>query len=613
MPKAKMQGILLIGMPYVGKSTIGKKVAEILGFKFFDGDEEIEKTCPDRQKYLDIHGDNKYVGMEAKIIMKLQVKNSVLAPGGSIIYSKKAKKYLRNCFKVYLNASLDTIRRRITNVDKRGIVRLKKLGLEALYNQRKHMFAAYSDFILDADKKDAEELSRIIADKYIMLQLTKRKIKIRFTSTNGKSNGSFKESLKLGLAPDKGLFVPDKIPKFSEEEIDLMTHLDYPQLAFVVLRQFIDIGDFEFKQMCEKAYNFNIPIENYKNLCIARLDQGPSLSFKDFAMQLLAQMMKHIAEKQEKNLVILASTSGDTGGAVAAAFSYIKKIKVIILMPKDEITEIQRKQMTTAGKNVIAVLVNGKFDDCQLLAKKAFIEIKGLSSANSINIGRLLPQIVYYFYIYCRTRADIFVVPSGNFGNLVAGILAKRMGLSIKFIAAVNENDEVPKFFETGKYKPKIPSKKCISNAMNVGNPSNLARLIWLYDGMMDETGQIIKMPNMKKLKEDISSVSITDEETKEAIKDAYENNVIIEPHGAVGWAAAQKLKSKIHLGKAVLLETAHPAKFPKEMNTLGISYPTPQALSGLKNLKERYLIINPILEELQKIIDKYIKNSSSG
>lgn len=605
MPKTKMQGILLIGMPYVGKSTIGRKIAGILGFKFFDGDTEIEKVYPDRQKYLDEHGDDKYVDMEAKIIMKLPTISSVLAPGGSIIYSKNAKRYLEECFKVFLDAPITTIKKRISETDKRGIVRLRKKGIEKLFVERRRLYKEYSDVVINAEKSDADKIANLIVADYALKQLTKKKEDVNYISTNGKSKASFMEALKLGLAPDRGLFVPDKIPKFSKEDISLMAYLDYAQLAFVLTRQYLDIEDFELKQICEKAYGFGIPIEHYGDIYIARLDQGPSLSFKDFAMQLLAQMIKHITANKKKNLVILTATSGDTGGAVATAFSGMKKVNAVILMPKDEISEVQRKQMTTAGKNVKAVLVNGKFDDCQALAKKAFIEIKGLSSANSINIGRLMPQIVYYFYIYCQTNSDTFVVPSGNFGNLVAGVFAKRMGLPIKFIAAVNGNYEVPRLLETGIYKPVIPSKKCISNAMNVGNPSNLARLIWLYNGVMTETGKIIKMPNMKELKKDISSVSISDKETREAMVDAHKNRIILEPHGGVGWAAIEKLKHKKNLGKIVLLETAHPAKFPEELDNLGISCQIPSALSKLKNLKETYLIINPNVEELRKIINK--------
>ncbi|MBI1936349.1 threonine synthase [Candidatus Woesearchaeota archaeon] len=602
MPKTKFPGILMIGMPYVGKSTIGRIVADRLGFSFFDGDEEIEKSLPNRQKYLDNFGDDEYIKMEAKIIVSLPVQNSVISPGGSIIYSESAKRYLKSCFKVYLNASLDTIKKRITRIDIRGIVKLKKLGLDALYNERKHLFKSYCDVELDGDAGTPEEIAGIISSAYILRYFSKNKDKIRYTSTNGESKSSFSGALMLGLAPDKGLFVPDKIPFFSQDEIGLMKSVDYASMAFVLLKQYIDIPDIDFKQMCENAYNFSIPIEGDGDFFIARFDQGPSLSFKDFAMQLLAPMINYSAGK---DLIILTATSGDTGGAVASAFKGISNSKVIILMPKDEITEIQRRQMTTYGDNVIAVLVQGKFDDCQALAKKAFQELKGFSSANSINIGRLLPQIVYYFWIYNKTKAKTFVVPSGNFGNIVAGAIAKRMGLPIKLVAAVNENDEVPKFLNTGSYIPLSPSKKCISNAMNIGNPSNLARLVWIYGGLMDETGKVIRSPDMKKLKEDVTAISITDEETRSAIKEAYKNGIVLEPHGAVGWAAIEKLKHEKELGKFVLLETAHPAKFPEELDAIGIKYDFPESLSALKILEEKYFVISPDIGELKQIVNK--------
>lgn len=610
MSRTYMQGILLIGMPYAGKSTIGRKVAKELGFEFFDGDTEIEKICPNRQEYLDMYGDSDYIKMESRVIIKLPTKNSVLAPGGSIIYSKKVKKYLHNCFKVYLNAPLNMIKKRITSADKRGIVRLKKLGLESLYSERSLMFKSYCDVEFDTDIKNPDELSKIIVNDYSIRQLVKKNNRIQYKSTNGKSKASFSEALSLGLAPDKGLFVPDKLPYFSKEDVKLMKNLNYAQLAFVLLRQFVDISDDLFYNMCKRAYNFSIPIEHCGNICIARLDQGPSASFKDFAMQLLAQMIEHAARKKKKKLVIITATSGDTGGAVASAFSKIKNVKAVILMPEKEITEIQRRQMTTTGDKVVAILVNGKFDDCQALAKKALLEIKELSSANSINIGRLLPQLVYYFYVYCRTGAGIFVVPSGNFGNLAAGIMAKRMGLPIKFVAAVNENDEFPRFLKTGKYRPIIPSRKCISNAMNVGNPSNLARLVYFYGGRLTENGDLVKKPDIKKLNKYVKSCSITDEETRKAMEEAYNQHIILEPHGAVGWAAIEKLKLERKIQKIALFETAHPSKFPEEIDALGIQYEVPHALLRLKNLKEKYLKINPEFEDLKNVINKLFKQS---
>jgi threonine synthase len=332
------------------------------------------------------------------------------------------------------------------------------------------------------------------------------------------------------------------------------------------------------------------------------LDQGPTASFKDFGVRTLARIMEYFLEIEDKDSVILTATSGDTGGAVAQAFFDMKRIKVIILFPKDEISELQRKQMTTLGKNITAIGIDGKFDDCQNIVKKAFsdpdLKNVGLSSANSINIGRLLPQVLYYFYSYSRVIDEIdekviFSVPSGNFGNLMGGLIAFNMGLPVsKFISAVNENDAFPQFLETGIYKKVVPSKRCISNAMNVGHPSNFARIIDLYNGQIDETGKIYKNPNLVQLRDDIVSYSITDELTKKTIVTFYRNfNKIIEPHGAVGWASLKMYRNNYledNKYKSICFETADPAKFPDEIISLINITPTiPKSLKIIQNKRE--------------------------
>jgi threonine synthase len=312
--------------------------------------------------------------------------------------------------------------------------------------------------------------------------------------------------------------------------------------------------------------------------------------------------MEYFLKIEDKESVILTATSGDTGGAVAQAFFNMKKIKVIVLYPKDEISELQRKQMTTLGKNITAIGIDGKFDDCQRIVKRAFddpdLKDVGLSSANSINIGRLIPQILYYFYSYSRIIDEldekvIFSVPSGNFGNLMGGLIAYNMGLPVrKFISAVNENDTFPKFLETGVYEKVEPSKKCISSAMNVGHPSNFARIIDLYNGQIDETGRIKKNPNLNQIREDIVSYSITDELTKKTIVDFYNRfNKIIEPHGAVGWACLKIYRNKFieeKKYKGICFETADPAKFPNEIISLiKITPKIPKSLKIIQNKKE--------------------------
>lgn len=428
-----------------------------------------------------------------------------------------------------------------------------------------------------------------------------------YYSTNKKAKEvNFKEALMNSLADDKGLYMPNFIPGFSVEELEEIKSKEYWEIAFLVLRKFLDdLPEEKLKEVCKEAYNFPVPIEKIDDLHIMRMDRGPTLSFKDFAMRFMAKIMAYYLDRK---MIILTATSGDTGGACADAFYNLNKIKVVILMPHKEISLIQRRQMTTLGKNIFPITINGKFDDCQYLVKKAFSdsELKNLnlSSANSINIGRLLPQAVYYFYGYSqiaeREEKINFVVPSGNWGNQMGGLIAKRMNLPIeKFVAAVNENDETARFLETGGYEKIIPSRNCLSNAMNVGHPSNFARVVELYNGEMDENGMIIKQPDMEEMKKDLFIVSVNDKETKEAIKKAYEKGILIEPHGAVGWRAYEKVKSKLK-GKIILLETGHPAKFPEVLNKLGIKVEVPEALRKFQDKKENYVNMNADYEKLK-------------
>lgn len=303
-------------------------------------------------------------------------------------------------------------------------------------------------------------------------------------------------------------------------------------------------------------------------------------------------------------MVILTATSGDTGSAVAQAFYDLDNIEVVVLFPEKEVTGRQRKQMTTLAKNVHVMAVDGKFDDCQSMVKQAFVDPDfsdlNLSSANSINVGRLIPQSIYYFYAWSRIAAPdhkiVFSVPSGNFGNVMAGLIAMRMGLPVhRFVIATNENDEFSKFMETGDYRPIRPSVKCISNAMNVGHPSNLARVFWLYGGEMDETGRVIRAPDIEMMRREIFSVSVTDAETREAISEAYNRfDILLEPHGAVGWAGLTRyLKLVEDWSPCVSLETADPAKFPEEVvRAVGLEPPTPEAMARLDYLEEKFDLV---------------------
>jgi len=449
---------------------------------------------------------------------------------------------------------------------------------------------------------------------------------IKYYSTNLQAEVvDFKSALLKGLAPDKGLYMPKEIPVFTKEEISKFSQMEYHEIAFEVGRKFLhdQIPDADLKSIVKDAYNYDVPLENvYERKYVMRLDQGPTASFKDFAARMMGRLMQYYLDKENRELLILTATSGDTGSAIANAFYELDNIKVVVLFPEDEVTNRQRKQMTTLGKNIKIIALKTKFDDCQYLVKDAFsdseLDYLNLSSANSINIGRLIPQIVYYFYSFAHLRKSedeevIFSVPSGNFGDMMGGMFAKKMGLPIKkFIIATNENDEFPKFINTGNYDKIEPSKNCLSSAMNVGHPSNISRLIALYDGVMDETGKISKTPNMTKLRNDVYSTSITDKETRDMIAKAYEqHNLLLEPHGSVGWAGLQRFlqeypefDEKDQL--CISLETAHPAKFPEQIiDILDIDPKLPVSLEGLEDKVESYDKVLNNYEEFKKYLIK--------
>ncbi|MGB4652028.1 threonine synthase [Methanothrix sp.] len=429
---------------------------------------------------------------------------------------------------------------------------------------------------------------------------------IKFFSTNGhQERVDFKGALLAGQAPDKGLYMPESLPILSQEIIQGFPQMSYHQIAYQVIKPYIGelVAEPALLDMLKDAYSFDVPLERvYDGKYLLRLDRGPTCSFKDFAARLMARLMQYFLKEEGKSIIILTATSGDTGSAVAHAFYGLENIRVIVLFPEKEVTERQRRQMTTLGKNIYPLAVAGKFDDCQAQVKQAFADpdLAGLalSSANSINIGRLLPQAVYYFYAHSRVAPGgekvVFSVPSGNFGDLMGGLIALKMGLPVKqFVAATNENDEFPLFMQTGRYEPIQPSKNCISNAMNVGHPSNLARLFALYGGQMDESGRVIRQPELSAMREEIYAVSISDEETRQTIKDAYTRHmVLLEPHGAVGWAGLQRyLREFGDWNPAVSLETADPAKFPDEIVRLtGINPPLPPAMASLDEKEENYL-----------------------
>jgi len=434
--------------------------------------------------------------------------------------------------------------------------------------------------------------------------------KIYYYSTNGKAvKTTFGEALLKGLAPDKGLYMPERIPVIGEDVRRQMAGKTYAEIAFIVARNLLkgEVDDDSLETMVREAYNFAVPLEKVTDRkYIMRLDQGPTASFKDFAARMMGRLMQYYLRQEKQELLILTATSGDTGSAVASAFYGLDNIRVVILFPRAEVTARQRRQMTTLGNNIHVLALDAKFDDCQLLVKTAFADPRldplHLSSANSINIGRLIPQIVYYFYAFARLRHEVderalISVPSGNFGDMMGGVLAMKMGLPVeKFIIAVNENDEFPRYLHGGAYTRIEPSRNCISSAMNVGHPSNLARLVALYGGMMDETGRVHKPADLQRMQRELFSVSVDDLRTRSTIDSAWNKyRLLLEPHGAVGWAGLQEYLMRHPLqdtpGKlCISLETAHPAKFPEEIQRiLGIDPELPPSLRGIDDKPEQY------------------------
>jgi threonine synthase len=446
---------------------------------------------------------------------------------------------------------------------------------------------------------------------------------IKFFSTNGQTERvDFRAALLMGQAPDKGLYMPEEIPQIPRSLIGQFPNMSYPQIAYEVIKPYLGdlVSDSDLQAMLQDAYNYDVPVERvYDEKYVLRLDRGPTCSFKDFAARAMGRLIQYFLALEGRSILILTATSGDTGSAVAHAFYGLDNVLVVVLFPEKEVTDRQRRQMTTLGKNIFPLAVQGKFDDCQTLVKQAFVDADlfalNLSSANSINIGRLLPQAVYYFYAHSRAapqgKSTVFSVPSGNFGDLMGGLLAMKMGLPVqKFVVATNENDEFPRFMDTGIYEPIRPSKNCISNAMNVGHPSNLARLFSLYGGKMDETGYVGQKPDMSAMRNDIYAVSITDEETRQTIKEAYiRHNVLLEPHGAVAWAGLMKYLGECgDFSPCVSLETADPAKFPEEIvRATGINPPLPAAMARLDELVESFETMDGQYASLKEYLRRFL------
>ncbi|MDB5030989.1 threonine synthase [Mucilaginibacter sp.] len=391
---------------------------------------------------------------------------------------------------------------------------------------------------------------------------------MKFYSTNNTSSRvSFKDAVFNSMPQDKGLYMPVTIPRLDDKFINNLDSYTLPEIAFHVAQNLLgdDIPADDLKAIINDAINFYAPIVKLeKEVYVLELFHGPSLAFKDFGARFMSRVMSYFLEKGEKQLDVLVATSGDTGGAVALGFLGVPNTRVTILYPKGKVSDIQELQLTTNGQNIRALEIDGTFDDCQALVKQAFTDDElnekyRLTSANSINIARLIPQTFYYFNAYAQLlklgiNKVVFSVPSGNFGNIGAGLLAWKMGLPVEqFIAATNVNDTVPQFLKSGVYQPK-PSVATLSNAMDVGNPSNWVRIADLFKEDMDQ---------LKKL---ITGYSFDDEETVKAINKVYKDyNYVVCPHTAIAWKALKTYQqdNKAADTAGIFLSTAHPCKFP--------------------------------------------------
>ncbi len=429
---------------------------------------------------------------------------------------------------------------------------------------------------------------------------------MKYKSTNNKSEEvSFKDAVVKGLADDGGLFFPMEIPKLPESFFKRLPEMPISEIAYAFLKPYIggELSDNELNTLLFDALDFDIPLVEVKQgVYSLELFHGPTLAFKDVGARVMARFLSKFADKNNK-VTVLVATSGDTGSAVANGFLNVEGIEVVVLYPKGMVSNIQEKQFTTLGKNITALEVKGTFDDCQRMVKEAFTdedltEKLQLSSANSINVARFLPQTIYYFYAYAqlkdKSKPVVFSVPSGNYGNLTAGLIAKQSGLPIqKFIASANINDVVPKYLKTGNYLAR-PSVSTISNAMDVGNPSNFVRILELYNH------------SWEKIKNDIRGYSFTDDETRRCISAVFnENNYLLDPHGAVAYLGLSEfMKTKDVNG--IFLETAHPVKFNKTVEQqISVKVAIPERLQKSLSKEKQSIEIGNSLQDLKQVLLK--------
>ena len=408
---------------------------------------------------------------------------------------------------------------------------------------------------------------------------------------------NFKEATIKGQAPDKGLYFPEMLPRLQKNWIDAIGNKSNETIAFDVIKPYVgnDIPEDQLRQIVEETINFPTPLVKINdNIFSLELFHGPTLAFKDIGARFMSRCLGYFAKEKSEKITVLVATSGDTGGAVANGFYEVDGVDVVILYPSGKVSSVQEKQLTTLGKNIHALEVNGSFDDCQRMVKQAFADEtltqkRLLTSANSINVARWLPQQFYYFFAYKqwgeKENPPVFCVPSGNFGNICAGMLAHISGLpAAHFIAACNTNDVVPRYLHSGEYevKPAIPT---ISNAMDVGDPSNFVRVLQLFDH------------HFISLKEKLSGYTITDTETKDTIKRVkQETGYLPDPHGAVAYLERHLQQ------KGIFLETAHPVKFYDVVEPVtGEKIAIPPSIESILQRPKQSIVIEAEYTSLKK------------
>lgn len=384
-----------------------------------------------------------------------------------------------------------------------------------------------------------------------------------FSLNNNTPIATFETAVRKGLAPDKGLYFPEHIEPLEASFLDSIENYSDAEIAFQSIKQFIcpEIPEYDLKQIILETLSFDFPVvEIEEGISTLELFHGPTMAFKDVGARFMARCLGYFNKDNNEEVTVLVATSGDTGGAVASGFLGVKGVRVVILYPSGKVSHVQEKQLTTLGQNITALEVDGTFDDCQDIVKRAFLDDDltakmALTSANSINIARWMPQMFYFLFSYKQLKSKnkpiVFSVPSGNFGNICAGMLAQKLGFPFAhFIASNNANNVVERYFKTNTYSP-LPSIQTISNAMDVGNPSNFIRIQKLYDN------------NFEALKNNLTAYSFSDEQTKEALSAIYKGSgYIADPHGAVGYLGCKSYREKNPAAQTIFLETAHPTKF---------------------------------------------------